>query len=182
MKNAQRNDQLQINAASMADIAFLLLIFFMVTTTIVNDKGLGLLLPPEQTTDIPVEIHERNIFKIQINSNDKVMVEGETRTDTRGIRNEVNAFVLNYGKNETLSESPTKAIVSIKTNRGTSQEMFIKVLDEVKAAYYKIYADRTGLTPAEYRNLSLNIPEEKRLFEKGRKGIPMNISIAEPSN
>ncbi|ELR68903.1 hypothetical protein C900_05596 [Fulvivirga imtechensis AK7] len=182
MKNAQRNNQMQINTASMADIAFLLLIFFMITTTIVNDKGLSLLLPPEQSNIVPVEIHEKNLFKIQVNSDDKIMVEGETRENLHGIRHEISEFILNYGRNKALSESPEKAIVSIKTNRGTSQEMFIKVLDEVKAAYYQIYADRTGLTPAEYRNLYLSIPEKKRLFEKGRKGIPMNISIAEPSN
>ncbi|MBL6448036.1 biopolymer transporter ExbD [Fulvivirga sp. 29W222] len=182
MRNSHNSQQMQVNAGSMADIAFLLLIFFMITTTIVNDKGISLLLPPERLKTELVPINERNLYKIQINSQDKLLVEGELRENTSGLREEIKAFILNYGKSADLSESPSKAVVSIKTNRGTTQEMFIKMLDEVKAAYYEIYAKRARITPAEYRNLSLAVPAEKWLYDLGRKGIPMNISIAEPSN
>ncbi|GAA0893018.1 hypothetical protein GCM10009122_26970 [Fulvivirga kasyanovii] len=182
MRNSHNSQQIQVNAGSMADIAFLLLIFFMITTTIVNDKGISLLLPPDRQETEMVPINERNLFKIQINSQDKLLVEGEPRDNTSGLREEIKTFILNNGKLIDLSESSSKAVVSIKTNRGTTQEMFIKTLDEVKAAYYEIYAQRAGITPAEYRNLSSNVPAEKRLYDKGRKGVPMNISIAEPSN
>lgn len=182
MRNSHKSQQMQVNAGSMADIAFLLLIFFMITTTIVNDKGISLLLPPERQETEIVPINERNLFKIQVNSQDKLMVEGEPRENTVALREEIKAFILNNGRSADLSESPSKAVVSIKTNRGTTQEMFIETLDEVKAAYYEIYAGRAGITPKAYRDLSLTVPAEKRLYDKGRRGIPMNISIAEPSN
>ncbi len=164
------------NGGSMADIAFLLLIFFMLTTTIVNDQGLDLLLPPHksQMNDLPV--NERNLFKIMINSNDELMVEDKFRDSPKGLRNEVREFVMNNGKRAGYSENPQKAVVSIKTNRGTSQEAYIKVLDEVKAAYYELYADRLGMSSEEFRQLASNNPQ----YKKARNGIPMNISIAEP--
>lgn len=182
MRNSHKSQQMQVNAGSMADIAFLLLTFFMITTTIVNDKGITLLLPPERLEVDPVPIHERNIFKIQINSQDKLLIEGQPRENIKQLREEIKIFILNNGQSSELSESPEKAIVSIKTNRGTTQEIFIKTLDEVKAAYYEIYAERAGVSPKAYRDLSVNVPAEKLLYDKGKKGIPMNISIAEPSS
>ena len=76
-----------INSSSMADIAFLLLIFFLVTTTIANDRGLSMQLPPkpDQNQDI-IKIPERNNFKILINSADRLLVEGEPLEDPREIR------------------------------------------------------------------------------------------------
>lgn len=165
------------NGGSMADIAFLLLIFFMLTTTIVDDKGLDLLLPPDKAQQDALPINERNLFKIMINSNDRLMVENEFRDSPKGLRHEVKAFVMNYDKKADSSEAPEKAMVSIKTNRGTSQEAYIQVLDEVKAAYYEIYADRLGISQDEFRQL----PPQDPKYKKARRGIPMNISIAEPS-
>lgn len=133
----------------MADIAFLLLIFFMVTTTIVSDKGLALQLPPYHEMDQPIaKVNERNLFKILINSQDQLMVENETRDNYKGLHNEIKKFILNAQHNPNWSESPEKAVVSIKTGRGTTQEMYIHVLNEAKAAYYEIYAERTGLSPS----------------------------------
>ncbi|MEP4667961.1 MAG: hypothetical protein ABJZ91_04025 [Cyclobacteriaceae bacterium] len=79
-----------------------------------------------------------------------------------------------------LSTSPRKAVVSLKTNRGTEYGYFIEVLDELKSAYYEIYGERVGLTAAEYRHLDLKNRTELQIYEKGKAGIPMNISIAEP--
>jgi len=73
----------EIPNVSMADIAFLLLTFFLVTTTIANDRGLSLILPPPpeaQQTD-EVKIQERNMFKVQLNSADQLLVEGEWMDD-----------------------------------------------------------------------------------------------------
>ncbi|MDH5475296.1 MAG: biopolymer transporter ExbD [Cyclobacteriaceae bacterium] len=173
----------EINSSSMADIAFLLLIFFLVTTTIVNDKGILLLLPPKNT-DIPliVEINERNIFKIRINSSNQILVEGEKTDDLVKMKVDIQAFVLNYGKDKKSSESPLKAVVSIKTNRGTSYEKFVAVLNAVQGVYHDIYANNISLSNEEYRNLDFGNPDERRLIIKAKNGIPMNISIAEPSN
>lgn len=92
----------EVSSGSMADIAFLLLIFFLVTTTIANDKGIAMLLPPKPDPNEPeqdIELHERNIFKILANSNDLLLVEDEpfrgTMTD---LKEDVKKFVLNFGK------------------------------------------------------------------------------------
>ena len=181
MRNTINKEQMQVNAGSMADIAFLLLIFFMITTTIVNDKGLSLLLPPEQTEINQVPINERNLFKIHVNSEDQLMVQGVPMNSIHGVRDDIKAFIMNQGQREDWSESPKKAVVSIKTNRGTTQDMFIHVLDEAKAAYYELYSQKAGITAEAYRNLDTHIPAQKKLYDKGRKGVPMNISIAEPT-
>ncbi|MBL3658085.1 ExbD/TolR family protein [Fulvivirga sediminis] len=179
MKSIIEKTPVQANAGSMADIAFLLLIFFMITTTIASDKGLTLQLPPD-TNDQPVQkMHERNIFKILINSQDQLMIEGERRNTPYGLKEELKEFIMNHGKNKNLSDSPSAAVISIKTNRATTQQMFITILDAAKAAYYEVYAQRAGLTPEEYRKLG-NTGKDKVIIQKASDGIPMNISIAEP--
>ncbi|UII24503.1 biopolymer transporter ExbD [Fulvivirga maritima] len=179
MKSIIEKTPTQANAGSMADIAFLLLIFFMITTTIASDKGLTIQLPPD-IDDQPVQkMHERNIFKILINSQDQLMIEGERRNDATGLKEELKEFIMNNGQHKDLSDNPKAAVVSIKTNRATSQQMFITILDAAKAAYYEIYAQRAGITAEEYRKLS-NTNEEMMVMRKAADGIPMNISIAEP--
>ena len=85
----------EINSSSMADIAFLLLIFFLVTTTIANDKGISLLLPPkpDDMEEIDIKIQERNIFKVLINSADQLLVEGQPMEDPMLIREMVKVHV-----------------------------------------------------------------------------------------
>lgn len=182
----------EINSSSMADIAFLLLIFFLVTTTIANDKGLLIPLPPdpEQLPPEDIKIPERNLFKIQVNSADKMLVEGEPFTsEVSEIKQMIKDFVNNNGADPTSSESPKKAIVSLKTDRGTTQAKFIEVLDNIQAAYYEMYADRAGVSTEQWRKIIDNLkePDNRRLYDIGRgkeEGdvkYPMNISIAEPS-
>jgi len=180
-----RREMRGIDSSSMADIAFLLLIFFLVTTTIANDKGLTLKLPPnpDDIEDIEIKFKERNIFKILINSSDKLMVENEGLDDPKKIREMIKAHVLNRGANPDLSESPDKAIVSLKANRGTSYKMFIAVYNEAQGAYYDIYAERAGVTNTRWREIASDLgnPENKAIYTKAREGIPMAISIAEPN-
>jgi biopolymer transport protein ExbD len=183
----------EINSSSMADIAFLLLIFFLVTTTIANDKGLLIPLPPdpEQLPPDDIKIPEKNLFKIQINSADKMLVEGEPFTaDTKEIKQMIKDFVNNNGRDPKSSDSPKKAIVSLKTDRGTTQAKFIEVLDNIQAAYYEMYAARAGVSVQTWRKMIDNLkdPDNRRLYDIGRglnaeKGVdyPMNISIAEPT-
>lgn len=166
----------------MADIAFLLLIFFLVTTTIASDKGLSFLLPPKNDEPVDVVLKERNIFKVLINSSDKLLVEDEPLEDVGAIKEMVKEFVMNNGRDDNLSESPTKAIVSIKANRGTSYEMYIGVLDNIQGAYYELHAAQAGMSVGDFRALRTNKPEERALSKKGREGIPMQISVAEPTN
>ena len=183
---ARRKDRggAEVNSGSMADIAFLLLVFFLVTTTIPNEKGLLLQLPPKQDPNQPppeVKLNDRNIFKVSINSADNLLVEDEPLQDVTRLKDMVKEFVLNPNNDPTLSESPQDAIVSLKGNRGTSYEMYIQVLDQLQGAYYEIYGERVGLTAQEYRNLDRSKPDELELYERGKEGIPMAISIAQPT-
>lgn len=179
----------EINSSSMADIAFLLLIFFLVTTTIANDKGILMQLPPkpDDMEDIDIKIKDHNLFKVYVNSADRLLVEGEPMSDVTEIRDMVKEHVLNNGKDPEKADSPKDAIVSFKTDRGTSYEMYILVLNELNAAYNELYAERVGLTTKAWRDLDNKDPEQKKLYDKGRGvvdgkvTIPRNISIAEPS-
>jgi biopolymer transport protein ExbD len=185
----------EIPNASMADIAFLLLTFFLMTTTVASDKGLLTQLPPPPEAlppDMDIEIPERNLFKVQVNSFDKLLVEGEPWTATPAeLTEKVKAFILNRGSDPASSDNPQKAIVSLKTDRGTSHKIFIEVLDALTAAYYEIYAERAGVSAARWREISSEPNKDelnKQLYDKGRGvlpngqiEIPKNISIAEPT-
>jgi len=184
----------EIPNASMADIAFLLLTFFLMTTTVASDKGLLILLPPPPEALPPeeIEIPERNIFKIQINSSDKLLVEGEPWFSTnRELTDKIKEFILNDGRDPASSDNPLKAIVSLKADRGTTHKKFIEVLDASQAAYHEIYAGRAGVSVAQWREISSDpnaSSESRQAYDKGRDvgpdgtvGIPMALSIAEPT-
>ena len=206
---ARKKRQPTVNAAPMADIAFLLLIFFLVTTTIASDKGIALMLPvkpdPNQKP-IDIKLNNRNVFKILVNSSDKILVEDQELTDIPKIRDMIKDFVLNFGRptpedeqlfstlspsqqnyiNSQLrkpdsSDSPEKAIVSFKTDRGTSYDVYLDILDEIMGAYNDIYSERVGLTDEEFRNLDHRNPKELAIYDRAIKGIPKAVSIAEPS-
>lgn len=195
----------EVNAGSMADIAFLLLIFFLVTTTIASDKGILNILPPKLDPNNPppeIDLNERNIFNILINANDQLLVENEFRDSPDGLDTDVKAFIMNFGapneeasalynslpasvkalaeRNPESSDHPGEAVVSIKTNRGTSYEKYLEVFDLVKKAYFDIYAARVNLSTDEYRALTGKNDAETSLQDRGKEGIPMAISIAEP--
>lgn len=185
----------EIPNASMADIAFLLLTFFLMTTTVASDKGLMVQLPPPPEAlppDTDVEIPERNLFKIQVNSFDKLLVEGDPWTATnRELTDKIKAFIMNNGQDKTSSDNPQKAIVSFKTDRGTTHKAFIDILDAIQASYHEIYAERAGVTVERWREVASepNADElSKQQYDKGRgllpngtPEIPMNLSIAEPT-
>lgn len=94
----------EINASSMADIAFLLLVFFLVTTTMDSDWGITRKLPPppeENPEDI--DIKQRNVFVVLANANDQLLVEGEL-LDVKQLRAQAKEFIVNAAKKETLPE------------------------------------------------------------------------------
>ncbi|MEQ9424263.1 MAG: biopolymer transporter ExbD [Cyclobacteriaceae bacterium] len=173
--------QIEVNTGSMADIAFLLLIFFLVSTTILQHRGVSIKLPPDAKNQPIHQVHDRNLFKILINANNELLVEDKVWDDIAGLKKEVKAFIMNVNGDLNLSESPEDAIVSLKTSRGTNYKTFIAVLDELKAAYYEIYAERVNLTSKEFRSLDLDKIEQKEVYNRARRGVPMNISLAEPT-
>lgn len=169
----------EIPLASQADIAFLLLCFFLVVTTFDTDTGIYMELPPPLDDVEPPEIPSRNLQNILVNAQGQVLIDGEY-VQISDIRPMVVRFVTNYGRIEGLSDSPRAAIVSFKTERRTAYEMYIRVLDEIKMAYLEIrdsvarseygYADY-----ATYRSL-LGEDDEDQI----RQDFPQRISIAEP--
>lgn len=179
MKKFRTKLEPKVSAGSMADIAFLLLIFFLVSTSLLQDKGLMLQLPPN-LPPIDTKINNRNLFKVLINSQNQYLIEGEVWSDLSGLTDEVKKFVINPTSSPTLAESPEKAIISIKAQRGAQYVSFIDVLDRIKESYYQLYGERVGLTADQFRALDKSNPEEYSLYQKARKGLPMNISIADP--
>jgi len=169
----------EVNASSMADIAFLLLIFFLVTTTIVSEKGINFVLPPKKDKDVEVELNDRNLFKVLVNSRDQLLVEDEL-LDPKDIRRKAKDFIVNE------ADSPKDAIVSFRTDRGTSYSLYINVLNELKAAYHELRAEKMGITKAEYlkyddgsTDMSSTIKEK---YEEAKKIFPMQLSLAEPTD
>ncbi|REG86242.1 ExbD/TolR family protein [Winogradskyella sediminis] len=147
MKSFRRHAA-SVNAGSMADIAFLLLIFFLVTTTISADKGILRKLPPVcDTPNCTADIPERNLLQISMNDNQEIMIEANT-VKLEEVKDIVEAFIDNNGSNncdfcegEQLSNSsdhPKKAVISLSHNTLTKYDLFIAVQDEITSAYYDL--------------------------------------------
>ncbi|MCU0392488.1 MAG: biopolymer transporter ExbD [Thermoflexibacter sp.] len=174
----------EVNASSMADIAFLLLIFFLVTTTIASDKGLTLRLPPKRPPDAldEVKLKDRNVFNVLVNSNNQLLVEEELM-DVKRIKEEAKKFIMNNGRDEKSSESPDKAVISLKHDRGTKYEVYISVMDELKKAYNELRAEYMGITVAEYLDMENEEKKSKNpKLEEAKLKIPYQLSEAEPTN
>jgi biopolymer transport protein ExbD len=152
MARSKRQIQ-EINAGSMADIAFLLLIFFLVSTTMDTDMGILRQLPPmpeEETPDEEVEVRERNIFVVLVNRDNQLLVEGEVM-DIKNLRDAAKEFIVNPYNDPDLPvkelvdveyfgpmELTPKHVISIQNDRGTSYEMYIAVQNEIAAAYSEL--------------------------------------------
>lgn len=126
-----------INASSMADIAFLLLIFFLVTTTIDLDKGILQMLPPIENDKPTATLPKRNTMEILVGNNDVVLINGKTGkvADLRQLAKE---FIDNNGQNPLLSDSPKRATISLRYNVSSSYGLYIAVQNELKAAYREL--------------------------------------------
>ena len=184
-------DEAEIPTAGMADIAFLLLIFFLVTTTINVDTGIGMTLPPKlDPNQQPPPVKERNLFKILVNAQGELLVEEEP-ANIGQLRQRVKNHVTNYGENPDLAVSPDKAVISIKTDAQTPYNRYIEVLDEVWMAYREIWDSiaRNNQTP-QGEDVGLgqtysSYQEYYNTLEPGednviRDAFGAQISIAEP--
>lgn len=170
----------EINASSMADIAFLLLVFFLVTTTIATDKGVTLTLPPYEENPTDVKMRDRDVLNVLINFRNELLVEGEP-SEIKDLPKAVEDFLDNIGQPE-YPETRDKAIVSLKADRGTDYTTYLAVLDIIKAEYHKKRAEAVNLTVEEYLKLNFEQNEKDRVInEKAKAEWPMNISEAEPS-
>ena len=142
-----RRSSPEVNAGSMADIAFLLLIFFLVTTTIETDSGISRKLPPIEENEEDVIIKQKNIFTVLLNGKDQILVEDELM-ELEDIRAAAIEFLDNGGGegedacdyckgkgDPSSSDNPDKAVVSLKNERETSYAAYISVQNELVAAY-----------------------------------------------
>ncbi|TAE00345.1 MAG: biopolymer transporter ExbD [Bacteroidetes bacterium] len=176
----KKRENPEISTGSMADIAFLLLIFFLVTTTIASDKGLSVRLPPKQDVKDKVDIKERNIFKVLVNSTNHLLVQ-EQPMELKNLKEEAKKFILNNGADPLSSEDPEKAVISFKTDRGTNYEIYIKVMDELKKAYTEVRAQKMGVTPDQFLAFENDPDYKNEKFDDVKKAIPLNLSEAEPT-
>ena len=178
MKNFKRRILPEVNASSMADIAFLLLIFFLVTTEIVEDKGILVRLPPMPQADEPVTpLPPRNVFNVLVNGANELLVEGEALQLSQ-LRARAKEFIMNPEKSNKLPSSPTKAVISLRNDRQTSYEAYLGVYNELKAAYNELWM--------EYCQTNFGIPFSEDLpieqLRAVKAKIPFVLSEAEPSD
>lgn len=168
----------EINAGSMADIAFLLLIFFLVTTTIAEDKGILVKLPPwsDEKPDI-TKLKTRNVFSVLVNAQNQLLVRGE-EVDIDDLRERTVEFISNPTRREDLSEAPNKAIISLKNDRGTNYRTYLEVYNELKGAYYELWDELSREKYGEPYSDDMPMAKQKAIKDE----IPFVISEAEPTN
>ena len=180
----------EINAGSMADIAFLLLIFFLVTTTMDQDSGISRKLPPmpEPDQEAPPQLNARNIFRVTVTwqSEDEVFYKfgdpkrggKQGRMKISELKEAAKDFITNGDKKNPkpfLAENSEKAIISLQTDENVKYVTYIRVQNELTAAYNEV---RNETAMKDYgRAFELLDREKKKLI---RKVYPQKISEAEP--
>lgn len=180
----------EINAGSMADIAFLLLIFFLVTTTMDIDSGLSRMLPPPVPADQPPPppIHDRDVFVVLVNKDNRLLVEGKPMK-VKNLRKEAKEFIANPKDDILLpakkeQEIPffgtyrvSKQVISLQNDRGTAYGTYIAVQNELVAAYNEL---RDELAMQKFGKKFDDLPKEQ--MDAIKDIYPQRISEAEPKN
>ena len=189
----------EINAGSMADIAFLLLIFFLVATTMNTDTGLVRMLPPMPPEDQPqdeIKVKERNLFLVFINGRGDIMAGAagkQEAIDLRQLKDRTKEFILNPLDDENLPEKANKDIElpdggkwvypvsegvgSLQTTRDTGYQSYIMVQNELTRAFNEV---RDEVAQRKFGAKFADLPEELR--NAVSKAVPLKISEAEPRN
>lgn len=190
----------EINAGSMADISFLLLIFFLVATTMNTDAGLQRMLPPmpdenQQTQDMDVK--ERNLMKVYISKANNIMVSTQMEEnqviDIHQLKDKAKEFVMNPFDLESLPEKePTEielpnggkwvypvsaGVISLQNDRGTVYNTYIMVQNELTRAFNEV---RNEVALRKFGVPFSELTEDQR--NAVQKAVPLKISEAEPRN
>ncbi|MEG1685072.1 MAG: biopolymer transporter ExbD [Bacteroides sp.] len=182
----------EINSSSTADIAFLLLIFFLITTSMDTDRGLARRLPPppeknQKQDDIIVK--ERNVLAVRLNSNNQLMC-GHDYISIKQLRQRAKDFIANPYNDDKLPEKHAKNIpffgnvmitekhvISLQNDRGTSYQAYIDVQNELVAAYNEL-RDELAQEKWQKNYGDLNEDQQKAI----REYYGQKISEAEPKN
>ena len=182
----------EVNASSMADIAFLLLTFFLMTASMGTDKGIARQLPPpilegQEVSD--VNVNRRNILIVLINSNNLLMVNSELM-DVHHLRHKAKEFIANRNDDPNMPErimeevpffgqvlTTAKHVISLQNDRGTEYQAYMTVQNELMAAYREL---RDELARNKFGSSFADLDEERK--KAIQKIYPQNISEAEPRN
>ncbi len=195
-----RRETPEINAGSMADIAFLLLIFFLVTTTMEVDSGILRKIPKEQENDEKIILKDKNVLDVTINGNNQLLVENEI-TNIKNLKQIAIDFIDNGGgldkdknpcdwcngkKDPTSSDHPSKAFIAIQSSRNTEYGTYISILNSLTSANtflrnklsQKLY-DKSYNQLLEMHKSTQN---EKKKIDIIREKYPLLISDIENTN
>jgi len=180
-----------INTASTADISFLLLTFFLLTSSINTDQGIQRKLPPPipDNAEKP-QVNERNVLLVLVNMYDQLLVNGQPMNNVEDLKARTKEFITNPTDNPNMPEKKlqyvpalgreaviSKGIVSLRSDRGTSYKMYIAVQNQLAAAFNEIRDDYSR------QNYGKNFDKlSKGLKEGVATVVPISISEAEPSN
>ena len=180
----------EVNAGSMADIAFLLLIFFLVTTTMSTDTGLARRLPPPVPDDIEETppIKDRNVFTVLLNSKNQLLVKGKPMK-VEELKDAAKEFILNPNKDVKLPEFKqvevenfrlveiSKGVISLQNDNGTQYQAYLMVQNELQRAYNEV---RNEFTQREWGKDYEELESDEQKIV--RTIYPQRISEAEPKN
>ncbi len=185
-----------LNTSSTADISFMLLIFFLITTSMDTDMGLARRLPqPPEDEEVKEEmkIKDRNLMEVRINAQGVLWVKDGTNSgpaDVRELRQRAKAFIKNETNNPLLPELHPKSIesignvavtdkhvISVQTDRGTPYDMYFQVQNELVAAYNEL---RDDAAKRYFHRAYVALNEEQKAAV--RQYYPQKISEAEPKN
>jgi biopolymer transport protein ExbD len=181
----------QLNTGSMADISFLLLTFFLLTSSINTDMGITRRLPPPPDPNVePPKLKERNIFTVLVNQNNRLLVENRP-SDITLLRMQAKEFLENPSNSPDLPEKELvsipylgevfiakNAIISLKNDRGTSYDMYLQVQNELTAAINEL-RDKMSI---EKFGVKFSALTNDDYIDAIRKAFPVTISEAEPEN
>lgn len=179
----------EINATSTADIAFLLLVFFLATTTMNVDSGLYRKLPPYQETNVEApKVATRNVLRLLVNRDNMLSINDEI-TDVSALKDRTKEFILNVNNSEELPQKDlkeipffgkvevSKGIVSLQSDKGTSYRMYVAVQDQLTAAFNEM---RNMKSNEKWGKDYSELDEEQQAAI--RELIPTQISEAEPKS
>ncbi|CDN31699.1 Biopolymer transport exbD protein [Mucinivorans hirudinis] len=182
----------EINASSTADIAFLLLIFYLVTTTMNVDSGISRTLPPmadPNQKDKGLDVKQQNSLQVKINLNDRILVGGQI-VDISQVKDIAKNFIQNPNNDPNLPEKVdteieligvypvSQGIISLQNDRTTTYDVYVQVQNELTKAYNEAWNE---LATLKFGKPLADLDENQRKAIRSSSGaIPMRISEAEP--
>ena len=192
MSKSNKKETPDLNASSTADIAFLLLVFFLVSTTMNSDTGLSRMLPPivpqQNNNDSPI-IKDRNVFTVQLNYKNQLLVEGEWMTDKKQLKNKAKEFIANPNDDPSLPEKQetdveyfgkvrvSKGVISLQNDRGSQYQAYLEIQNDLQAAYNEL---RNELARQKFKKDYKDLEDKQK--DAIKKIYPQRISEAEPKN